>query len=87
MKKKRKKEHEKKEEDNTIARVSIPYTKGLSKRISREMRKHKIETIHKPTTTLKKSFAAKPTTDSTPWTSLEQYIRSIAKSMLLIRLE
>ena len=59
VKKKKKKAQQSKEEDDTLARVSLPYTKGLSERISREMRKHRIETIHKPTATLKNILCSK----------------------------
>ena len=63
VKRKNKEKQKSQKEDNQIvARVSIPYSKGLSEKISRQMRKHSIKTIHKPTTTIKnikKFFAAK----------------------------
>ena len=58
-KKRKKKSPSTDKQDNTIAKVSMPYTKGLSERISREMRKHNIETIHKPTATLKNILCSK----------------------------
>ena len=58
-KNKEKKKSQLKEDDQVVARVSIPYTKGLSEKISRQMRKHNIETIHKPTTTIKNILCSK----------------------------
>ena len=37
----------------------MPYTKGLSERISRKMMKHNIDVIHIPTATLKNIFCSK----------------------------
>ena len=37
----------------------MPYTKGLSERISREMKKHNISVIYKPTATLKNILCSK----------------------------
>ena len=37
----------------TRSKVVLPYTKTLSERISRQFKKHNIDVIHKPTTTIK----------------------------------
>ena len=37
----------------------MPYTKGLSERISRKMKKHNIDVVHKPTATLKNILCSK----------------------------
>ena len=46
------------EKQRPVAKVSIPYTKGLSERISRTMKKYNITTIHKPTATIKNILCA-----------------------------
>ena len=48
-----------KEKDQFAGRISMPYTKGLSERISRKMKKHNIDVVHKPTATLKNILCSK----------------------------
>ena len=57
--KRKNKENKEKEKHQYAGRVSMPYTKGLSERISREMKKHNISVIHKPTATLKNILCSK----------------------------
>ena len=57
--KRKRKENKEKEKHQYAGRVSMPYTKGLSERISREMKKHNISVIHKPTATLKNILCSK----------------------------
>jgi len=44
-----------KTKEEPYARVSIPYTKGLSERIGRIFKRHNIQAIHKPTRTIKQT--------------------------------
>ena len=53
------KKKEVKEEQIYLKRVSVPYTKGLSERFSRSMKKYMIDTVHKPTTTIKNVLCSK----------------------------
>ena len=54
------KEHPKnKEKMETIKKISIPYVKGVSERLSRTFKRYKIGTIHKPTTTIKNALCSK----------------------------
>ena len=55
----RKQKPEKQEKMETVKKVSIPYVKGTSEKISRTLRKYKIGTIHKPTTTIKNALCSK----------------------------
>ena len=48
-----------KEKEQYLGRVSMPYTKGLSERLTRELKKHNIEVVHKPTATLKNILCSK----------------------------
>ena len=47
------KKETKKEEEIHLARVSVPYNKGLSERFAKTMKSYKVDTIHKPTSTIK----------------------------------
>ena len=57
LNKKRRKREPKKtdnsEEEERASTITIPYVKGVSEKIARELKKHNIQTIHKPTTKLK----------------------------------
>ena len=53
------KDRPQKEKMETITKVSIPYTKGTSERLSRTFRQYKIGVIHKPTTTIKRALCSK----------------------------
>ena len=55
----RKQKPEKQEKMETVKKISIPYVKGTSEKISRTLRKYKIGTIHKPTTTIKNALCSK----------------------------
>ena len=46
-------------EEESIAKITVPYNKGLSERFARIMRKYKVETIHKPTSTIKNVLCSK----------------------------
>ena len=54
----RKERPKNKEKMETIKKISIPYVKGVSERISRTLRRYKIGTIHKPTTTIKNALCS-----------------------------
>ena len=49
----------KKEKLETIKKISIPYAKGTSERLSRVFRQYKIGVIHKPSATIKNQLCAK----------------------------
>ena len=49
----KKKQKEKEEPVERRGKVVLPYTKGISENLARIFRKHDVETIHKPSTTLK----------------------------------
>ena len=58
--KSRTKEKKNAEQDQqSLAKICIPYSKGLSERISRTMKKFHIDTIHKPTNTIKNVLCSK----------------------------
>ena len=57
--KRKKKDKSEIEENQTSDRVTMPYTKGLSERITGKMRKHNIDVVHKPTTTIKTTLCSK----------------------------
>ena len=44
---------QKEQKNETISKVSIPYVKGTSERISKVFKKYRIGTIHKPSATIK----------------------------------
>ena len=47
------------QERQSLGRISIPYNKGLSERIAGVMKKYHIDTIHKPTATIKNILCSK----------------------------
>ena len=47
------------QDQQSLAKICIPYNKGLSERIARTMKKFQIETIHKPTNTIKNLLCSK----------------------------
>ena len=55
----RKERPKNKEKMETIKKISIPYVKGVSERLSRTFKRYKIGTIHKPTTTIKNALCSK----------------------------
>ena len=46
-------------EEESLAKVTVPYNKGLSEKFARIMRKYKVDTIHKPTSTIKNVLCSK----------------------------
>ena len=62
LKEKKKKKNNSVENDQerqSLGRISIPYNKGLSERIAGVMKKYHIDTIHKPTATIKNILCSK----------------------------
>ena len=57
----RKNSGRKKQDENQkpLARISIPYTKSLSERIGRTMRRYNLDVVHKPTRTIKNQLCNK----------------------------
>ena len=51
--KKKNKKQDEKEKDKPIGKVVIPYIQKLSEKFAATLRKYKIETVHKPTNTIK----------------------------------
>ena len=61
LKKKKKKKNNNKNSEvrESLGRISIPYNKGLSEKIAGVMKKYHIDTIHKPTATIKNILCSK----------------------------
>ena len=54
-----KKRAERKHEEDMVGRVSLPYVKHLSEKVARTFKKYQIQTLHRPTTTVKNLLCSK----------------------------